>query len=211
VEHAYEDPRAFTAEMERDIYDDRAIHSLLIHRASGLIAGTVRTIRPDAKHPIGSLPIDSLCTEPTLFDAATLPRGTLGEISRFAISKDFRRRADDAPTPTGVGPHWSERQPNQPEQRRIPHLSLGLLQAMVCSSARHGITHWVAEMEPSLIRMLAMLGMHWQKLGPVIEFHGKRQPCYTIIDQMLERMLVERPEVWQVFTNGGACGPTKAA
>lgn len=205
VEHAYEDPAAFTDDMERDIYDARSIHALLIHRPSGLIAGTVRSIRPDPLKPIGSLPIDDLCKEPTLFDETVLPRATLAEISRFAISKEFRRRAEDVRTPTGVGPNWSERQ--QPEQRRIPHLSLGLLQAMVCSSIRNGITHWVAEMEPALIRMLARLGMHWNPLGPIIEFHGKRQPCYTVLDAMLQRMLKERPDIWQVFTDGGGCLP----
>ena len=78
---------------------------------------------------------------------------------------------------------------------------------MVCSSIRNGITHWVAEMEPALIRMLARLGMHWNPLGPIIEFHGKRQPCYTVLDAMLQRMLKERPDIWQVFTDGGGCLP----
>lgn len=209
VEHAYEDPAAFTDEMERDIYDQRSLHAVLIHRASHLIAGTVRTIRPDPDKPVGSLPIDTLCKEPTLFDESVLPRATLGEISRFSISKDFRRRVEDAQTPSGISPRWKQRQ--VPEQRRIPHLSLGLLQAMVCGSVRHGITHWVAEMEPALLRMLAKLGMHWNNLGPMVEFHGRRQPCYTVLDQMLDRMRTEGPEVWQVFTDGGTCLPAGAA
>ncbi len=203
IENEFEDPAAFRNEMERDRYDDRAMHTLLIHRPSGLPAGTVRVIRTDPAEPIGSLPIDDLCQEPTLFDESTCPRGTLAEISRFAISKDFRRRAEDAPTPTGIGPKWTEQELT--EQRRIPHLSLGLLQAMVCGSHREGITHWVAEMEPALLRMLGKLGMHWNKLGPCIEFHGKRQPCYTPVSGMLDRMLTERPDIWQVFTDGGRC------
>jgi N-acyl amino acid synthase of PEP-CTERM/exosortase system len=62
-------------------------------------------------------------------------------------------------------------------------------------------------MEPPLIRMLAKLGMHWSNMGPLIEFHGKRQPCYTVISDMLDGMLRERPDIWQVFTNGGAYVP----
>ena len=211
VEHAYEDPDAFPNGMEEDGYDTRSLHALLIHRASTLAAGTVRLIRPDVSFPIGSLPIETLCKEPDLFDESILPRASLAEVSRFAVSKAFRRRAEDAPTPSGVGLDWRERQ--EIEQRRLPHLSLGLVQAMVCLSAHHGITHWVAEMEPALLRMYSKLGVHWIKLGPVVEFHGKRQPCYTHLDQMLDRNLDERPDIWDLITDGGDCiraGKTRA-
>jgi len=187
------------------VYDDRAMHTLLVHRASGLIAGTVRVIRTDPERLVGSLPIDGLCRDPGLFDEAVCPRATLAEISRFAISKDFRRRVEDAQTPAGVGHNRTERKPS--EHRRISHLSLGLMQGLACNSARAGITHWVAEMEPALLRMLSKLGMHWNKLGPVIDFHGKRQPCFTVLDQMFDRMWDERPDIWNVFTNGGECVP----
>ena len=98
VEHAYEDPAAFPDEMERDIYDGRSLHSLLIHRATHLSAGTVRLIRPDANEPLGSLPIESLCNEPTLSDesraAACNARRGLA-LRRFqGIQTPSRRRAD---------------------------------------------------------------------------------------------------------------------
>ncbi len=204
VEHPYEDQSAFPDGMERDQYDARALHSLLLHRDSRQVAGTVRLILPDEQAPMGSLPIDILCTDACLRDQILLPRQGLAEVSRFAVSKLFRRRAEDAPTPTGVGPLWSER--SQAEQRRVPHLSLGLVQAMVFNSRRHGITHWVAEMEPALLRMYAKLGVHWIKLGPVVDFHGRRQPCYTNLNDMLQRARKERPDVWSLITDPGGCG-----
>ena len=206
VEHAYEDPDAFPDGKEVDVYDARSWHALLIHRETQLSAGTVRLIRPDAQQPMGSLPIEHLCEEAALFDEHLLPRSTLAEVSRFAVSKAFRRRLEDAPTPTGVGPDWREKRDRE-EKRRVPHLSLGLVQAMVCLSAKNGLTHWVAEMEPALLRMYAKLGVHWIKLGPVVEFHGKRQPCYTVLDQMLVRAKQERPEIWELITDGGRCLP----
>jgi N-acyl amino acid synthase of PEP-CTERM/exosortase system len=207
LEQGYEDAAAFPDGMERDSYDARSLHALLIHRTSRLVAGTVRLIRPDPAQPIGSLPIDHLCSDPQLREPGLLPRESLAEVSRFAISKSFRRRVEDAPTPTGVGPGWRERR--RREQRRVPHLSLGLVQAMVCTSAQYGITHWVAEMEPALLRMYAKLGIHWHPMGDLIEFHGSRQPCWTRLDEMLLQTYRERPDVWDLVTNGGAyqCAP----
>lgn len=202
VEHGYEDASTFPDGRERDVYDARAHHSLLLHCKSGLVAGTVRLIRPDPQQPLGSLPIDQICVDPGLRDPSLLPRESLAEVSRFAISKDFRRRIDDARTTTGIGP--DERQQRRAERRRVPHLSLGLVQAMVRNSSIYGITHWVAEMEPALLRMYAKLGIHWYPLGELVEFHGARQPCWTQVDEMLHQTHRERPDIWSLVTDRGA-------
>jgi len=206
LERGFENPDEHPEHEERDPYDDRALHSLLIHRASGLAAGTVRLILPDQRQPIGSLPIDRLCQEPDLYDQALLPRANLAEVSRFAISKAFRRRVGDVATPTGVGPDWTE--PVKIDRRVLPHLSLGLIHALVRVSVLSGITHWVAEMEPALLRMLGILGIHWTNLGPSVDFHGKRQPCHTELRTMLARVRDERPDIWDVLTDGGRYVPS---
>jgi N-acyl amino acid synthase of PEP-CTERM/exosortase system len=135
-----------------------------------------------------------------LHDEGVLARGSIAEVSRFAISKDFRKRLEDVPSPTGVGPQWHE---SGDERRRLPHLCVGLIQGLVYNSRLHGIDAWVAEMEPALLRMLRKLGIYFDNMGPRIEFHGKRQPCYTHLDRMLERTKVERPDIWALITMGG--------
>lgn len=201
VEQGYEDAAAFPDGEERDCFDARAVHSLLIHRHTGLVAGTARLIPTDPEQPIGSLPFDHLCHDPRVRDERLLPRRTLAEVSRFSVSKEFRRRASDAPTTTGVGGAWHE---HFGVHRRIPHMCLGLAQAIYCASARHGITHLVAEMEPALLRMFRSLGLVWHNLGPVIDFHGRRQPCYACLDEMLDGAYRKRRDVWDLVTNGGA-------
>jgi N-acyl amino acid synthase of PEP-CTERM/exosortase system len=200
VEYGYEDRDDFPDGQERDRFDERSVHSLLIHRSTGLVAGTVRLIRPDPLAPHDSLPIDRLCRDPILHDEGVLARGSIAEVSRFAISKDFRKRLEDVPSPTGVGPQWHE---SGDERRRLPHLCVGLIQGLVYNSRLHGIGAWVAEMEPALLRMLRKLGIYFDNMGPRIEFHGKRQPCYTHLDRMLERTKVERPDIWALITMGG--------
>ncbi|MCB1753233.1 MAG: PEP-CTERM/exosortase system-associated acyltransferase, partial [Gammaproteobacteria bacterium] len=43
--------------------------------------------------------------------------------------------------------------------------------------------------------------------GPQIEYHGKRQPCYSFLDELLDRVMEERPDVWEVLTEKGSFGP----
>lgn len=202
VENDYEDANDHPDGFERDEYDARSIHSLLIHRASGAVAGTVRMILPDPNAPHGSLPIDLVCEQAALRDDLILPRESVAEVSRFAVSKQFRRRLEDASTPSGVGPNWVE---HRSAQRRVPHISLGLAQALVCNGFRFGITHLVAVMEPSLLRMYDHLGVHWTKLGPKVRFHGMRQPCWTRLDDMMQGTRLQRPDVWELVTSDGRC------
>ena len=109
---------------------------------------------------------------------------------------------EDAPNSSGIGPDWRER---KHRRRRLPHLSIGLMQGLVCNSRRHGIVDWVAEMEPALLRMLKKLGIHFTNMGPVVHFHGRRQPCYAHIDELLMRVKQERPDVWGLITKDGEC------
>src|SRR5689334_16507922 len=47
VENPFEDPEQHVGAYESDDEDDRSIHTLLLHRRTGEIAGTTRVILPD--------------------------------------------------------------------------------------------------------------------------------------------------------------------
>lgn len=36
-----------------------------------------------------------------------------------------------------------------------------------------------------------------------VEFHGRRQPCWPHVDEMLRRNFNERPDIWDMITRGG--------
>ena len=92
MENPFENPAEHLDGLERDAYDSHAVHSLLIHRPSATVAGAVRLVLPlEGKR----LPITHACASPLLDDTKLLPRETTAEISRFAVSKQFRRRATD--------------------------------------------------------------------------------------------------------------------
>ena len=47
LETGFEDIEMHSSGLEQDEFDVRAVHSLLIHRPSGLVAGTVRLVLPN--------------------------------------------------------------------------------------------------------------------------------------------------------------------
>ena len=69
------------------------------------------------------------------------------------------------------------------------------------------MTHWCAVMEPTLLRMLYAMGICFTPIGPLVEYHGQRQPCTGDIAQMLNGVKRERPDFWDVITSGGIFVP----
>ncbi len=127
VENAFEDPADSPHGFETDAFDPGSLHSLLILRETQEVIGTVRLILPLSRcgREGTGLPMRDVCHHELVeTDNKFLPWKTTAEISRFAVSKKFRRRATDQKTVGGfVEPDGT--------RRRIPDTSLGLMQAIV--------------------------------------------------------------------------------
>jgi len=203
VEHPYEDPAQNPGGLETDRYDAFSVHSILIHKPSREVVGTVRLILPQPEADRTLLPIREVCRhELIVHDNPELPHAKTAEISRFSVSKKFRRRTQDEVT--SVGSFFG---PEDDPRRHIPNLSLGLMQAVIAMAAQNGVTHLCAVLEPTLLRMLRRLGIHFINLGPAVMYHGRRQPCFTHIDAYLARVWAERPDVWALLTRNGTVWP----
>jgi len=193
VENPFENPREHREEREIDGEDDRSDHCVLIYRRTGLIAGTVRLILPAPNPQDRPLPVDRILSadSQSLF-RRLLPVST-AEISRFAVSKQFRRR---------IGEHryadvgFTGTRPNEVEQRLMPWITFGLLRGILAMSLEHGITHLCAVMEPALLRLIGRLGLTFQPLGPLVEYHGLRQPCFMALAEVLPRVHDLQPDLW---------------
>jgi hypothetical protein len=141
--------------------------------------GTVRLVLP--KSPAGGddFPIQHVC-DLTLLSG--LPKATIGEVSRFALPKD-RGICISA------------------DVRSL--LRLALIQGAVWLSAEAGHTHWLAVMEPTLLRLLRATGLHFVPVGPPVVYHGLRQPAVAELVPTLARLAREQPIVWDFVTQGG--------
>src|SRR3546814_1411329 len=78
----------------------------------------------------------------------------MGEISRFCISKDFRRRQGD-----GMFPASEDPETRSDERRVIPNMTLGLMEGLIRMSLDHGLFYQCAVMERPLLRLLDRLGI----------------------------------------------------
>jgi len=194
IENTFEDPAQHPGGLEIDRFDSHSVHALLIHRPTGQTVGTVRIVQPLADRLESSFALQSICAAPEL---SRLPLETTGEISRFCIEKAFRHllhdRCDDGVVRPDGGPVLVD------VRRIVPSMTLGLIQWLVSASQARGITHWCAVMEPTLLRLLARLGIHFEPIGGLVDYHGWRQPCMIEVDRMLERARAERPDVWAVI------------
>src|SRR5205085_8135846 len=114
VENSYENPDEHEDRRERDIYDDRSGHVLLVHKRSGAVAGTIRVILPAVETQDLALPITSVVDSHQRQLLGRLPHASTAEISRFAISKQFRRRCTE-----------------EEDRRMLRYITIGLIRGVL--------------------------------------------------------------------------------
>lgn len=179
---------------EQDEFDERSDHYLLRHRRSGLFAATTRLILPDMRHKQAPFPIELHCLlEERITDADQ--RARLAEISRFAVSKDFKQRIGEGGSLAGVAEN-ADVYFEEDERRVLPHISLGLFAAVMRMVHDHGVTHCYAVMEPALLRLIGRFGVVFNRIGPDVDYHGMRIPCLGAVHEMLPGLKVIAPSLW---------------
>lgn len=210
LERGYEDPEKNSDGCERDEFDCRSVYGFVRHRRSARCIGAVRLVLCDTEEPESPFPVEAHCRDVFFPDASreirSISRVRLGEISRFAVSRQFRRRYTEADYIQGISPHVPYFDPDQPgseHRRMMPHVTLGLFAAVIRLSKIHGVTHWFAVMEPTLLRLLRRFGIHFPTIGPIVEYHGRRQPTLAVASELAERARGERPDVWDLVTDRG--------
>ncbi|HET7085344.1 MAG TPA: PEP-CTERM/exosortase system-associated acyltransferase [Rhizomicrobium sp.] len=197
LERRFENPDEHTSGLEIDQFDQHAIQGVLFHRPTERAIGTVRIILPD-RCAEGGLPIAQLLSANGINLAHFVSVEDAVEVSRFAISKEFRRRwTDESAIASGrpLSPQETSRQANL--------ACLSLIQFLLRQCVERRVLYWTAVMEATFLRMLARMGIHFTAIGPVVFHHGFRQPCYCYLPSMLERLRLEQRDYWDVITNGG--------
>lgn len=183
--------------LERDRYDEHALQCLLIHRASDKPVGTVRLVLPRVAQPHCDLPARMLAPALDLLPDSQLPRAHTAEISRFSIIPEFRKRASDRLYPD------SEASDQMDMRRLVPNMTLGLMSGIVEMAIENGMSHICAIIDPALLRILRGLGLRFELAGAMVEFHGRRQPIWCDLHDLLEGQRQSHPDIHAVLTKGG--------
>jgi N-acyl amino acid synthase of PEP-CTERM/exosortase system len=98
---------------------------LLLHRPSGTVAGTVRLILPALDERPRPLPIKEAGDRTVWRRFGPPPTQQTAEISRFAISKSFRRRHGDGRHAEAGFARMSSVEASA-DRRLMPHITFGL-------------------------------------------------------------------------------------
>ena len=186
VERGWYDEVRISKGHELDAYDNRASHALLSRNDTGESIGVVRLVLPtgDAANP--DLPIQEIAPDPLTLIEEPIDRVRIGEVSRFAVTRDHKNFEQATPSPI---------EGRSSLERRFSLFSVLLMRSVVLMSRENGIDFICATMEPALILHLSRLGIKFNPLGEPKEYHGLRQPCYARLAQIDEEMRKLRPQV----------------
>jgi N-acyl amino acid synthase of PEP-CTERM/exosortase system len=197
------DPKDFPDGEETDEYDCYARQALLVHRPTGLVAGTVRLVLDNDQDPLWMFPVEAQVPELAGSAEFAPVRSKLAEISRFILSSRFRARRYERLYPDGLAVDSSSNPYTDMDHRHIPHPILGIFKAGLDLSWDAGVRFWYSAMEPRLHRRLQMFGLDLGGALASIEYHGNRCVYLSYLPDVLAKCRRERLQIWRFLTDDG--------
>lgn len=166
------------SKQETDEFDLHSVHCVIQHNSSANYAGTVRMVYSMSDSQL--LPIEKYCLDSITnqdLHPRNFPRNKICEISRLAVPAEFRRRKADRfkGAATGV---INKQTYSVKELRCFPFIAVGLYLSAANIVLNKGVDHVFVMMEPRLARSLGMVGIKFEQIGPVVDYHGERAPFY---------------------------------
>jgi N-acyl amino acid synthase of PEP-CTERM/exosortase system len=203
-EWGFERPEDHLGGVEMDEYDNHSKHFYAYSGEELNVIGTARIILgSDLPFPIvRHFAMDAHHLE--------IPRDRIAEISRLAISKDYRRRAIDRvlfsrdnSTLGELEQHQIRMQALEHERRKCEHeLIRGIYLLIYRESLRLGLTHWYAVMARGLQVILHRWGIEFQQIGPEQNYHGVRAPYLLSISELTRVIAARNPELLKLAHAG---------
>jgi len=210
IENSIFSPNDNPLEREKDEYDQLAEHILLYHHSSDIPIGTARVVMPYLdKNGWRPLPMQRVLAFQDRQVFEKIPTRQIAEISRFAISKEFRRQWSRTRRPADGSHHWTNNQPREHELIRF--ITFGLIRAVLQICIEHKIAYLAAFVEPSLGRILNKLALQFQPVGGLVNHCGIRQPSVARLPQLIEHSRAELTPLWrfvairEAFSRGSDC------
>lgn len=191
--------------IEYDEFDANSLHYLIRHRASELYVATTRLILPDINNIDKPFPLQIHCTIDNYELLNKIDRSSLGEASRFCISKEFKKRRNEPRSLAGIGSGNLDGNElfTAAERRVLPHLCFALISCLIRACYENNIAYFFAALEPAFFRFLASSGINFTKIGPLVDYYGARWACIIKVSDLLDGVLERDKSLWDMLTENG--------
>jgi N-acyl amino acid synthase of PEP-CTERM/exosortase system len=201
LEFGYEPKDRFPDGEESDEFDKTSLHALVVHQASGEAAACVRLVPALTDGGSRLLPFEKNCLhhlDRERIDALKVPRATACEISRLAVDRSFRRRRGEELTRFGAA---HDHEFTQDEQRTLPLIAVSAYLAATAMTELTGRRNVFAMMETFLPRLMSRVGIHFEKVGDEIDYHGLRAPYFIRTEAALRTMAPALKDLYAAIRN----------
>lgn len=219
LEWGFEKPENYANGILTDIYDDHALH-FAVKDHSNKIVGAIRLILYSEQ----GFPIEKYCNLDINKDE--IPREKIAEVSRMAIHRDFRKRAEDKYI---YGPDEERRSigsfdfsgnslynrrfkdrhryksnnlragASQNEMRKNHEIIISLYKVAYQESKRRQLSCWYAVMTKGIVTLLDKFGLKFNAIGDPVDYHGIRTPYFGEISKIEQEMSNKDPELYNEF------------
>ena len=202
----YEDPAAHPDGLEKDSFDVRADHVLLIYKPTGKPIGTVRIVKHNEEDWRQSFPLQSLCGSNYLHDEAYVKNSC--EFSRLCISTEYRRHIKkEIRNLSGVF-NFNRKDPFTMYEKPLLNICLSMAPIALIRGAfemaiNNNVLNIFGIMEQKNITRLENAGLVHEPIGPIMDYHGKRLPFLCNILDVLDNAMVQNYAVWKIVTVKG--------
>jgi N-acyl-L-homoserine lactone synthetase len=160
--------------LERDEFDRFSLHIGVVNQDRVLVA-TSRLVMVS----MAGLPLFRYCAIHAHEHELYREDNRVAEISRLCMSRRLRGRRSGGSA-----------------------IALNLYRATYQASKRHGFTHWLAAMEPSLQRLLSSIGVPFRAIGPLTDYFGPVAPHLVDLREFDQVILSGTQPVLSMFLEG---------
>ncbi len=180
--------------IEKDEFDEHAAHFVVRRKGEDQIIGTIRMINSSEK----GFPIERHCKIDR--DLSTYDRSRFGEISRLAVSKEYRKRVTDKVYYDGKVLEDAAIDNMFTGSRKMGNdIVLGFYKCIYKESLERGNQYLLAVMAHGLYILLKRVGIVFEPIGPDQYYHGLRTPYLGRIETMLQELERRNPALYQEF------------
>ncbi len=193
-EWGFERPEDHPGGIERDEFDAHSVHFAAIRKEDQKLIGTTRIILQSES----GFPIEEHCCINE--DILKSDKALWGEISRLAVSKEFRKRAGDDSIYKHEDPQTNNvNNPFKEKRKNENQIVIGLYRCIYHESLERGLTHLYAVMAKGLFLLLNRIGICFIQVGPGIEYHGLRTPYICCIQEIMDNFSRINNNLYQCF------------